>query len=50
VINEAKEMGYNRITLHATQKGKLLFEHCGFQMTDNKKLVMSNGKQLNIFG
>ncbi len=39
-INEAITMDYTRITLHATQKGKLLFEHCGFRMADNQKLVM----------
>lgn len=30
VVNESRKLGYNRITLHATAKGKLLFEKCGF--------------------
>lgn len=29
-VNESRKLGYNRITLHATSKGKLLFEKCGF--------------------
>lgn len=29
-VNKSRELGYNRITLHATTKGKLLFEKCGF--------------------
>lgn len=30
VIAHARDMGYERITLHATKKGRLLFEKCGF--------------------
>lgn len=39
-VNEAIKLHYNRITLHATQKGKLLFAHCGFKTSDDKKLVL----------
>lgn len=39
-VNEALKLGYNRITLHATQKGKLLFANCGFKTDDDKKLVL----------
>lgn len=39
-VNEAIKQQHNRITLHATQKGQLLFEHCGFKITDNEKLIM----------
>lgn len=39
-IKEAMERSYSRISLHATQKGKLLFQQCGFKMEDNEKLVL----------
>ncbi len=39
-VNEAINLHYSRITLHATQKGKLLFDHCGFNTIDDKKLIL----------
>lgn len=39
-VNEAIEHGHDRITLHATQKGKLLFQQSGFKMEDNEKLTL----------
>lgn len=39
-VNEANILLYNRITLHATQQGQLLFNHCGFVTADNEKLVL----------
>jgi GNAT superfamily N-acetyltransferase len=33
-VNEARRLGYYRITLHATSKGKLLFERCGFKQEE----------------
>lgn len=38
-VNEAIELGHSRITLHATQKGKLLFSQCGFKMVEDEKLI-----------
>ena len=38
-VKEALDRHYHRITLHATQKGKLLFDECGFQTTDTKQLI-----------
>ena len=39
-VDEAMSMNYNRITLHATGKGQLLFADCGFKPADNEKLVL----------
>ena len=33
-VNESIKLGYSRITLHATSKGKQLFEKCGFTRED----------------
>jgi len=34
VIDEVKQRGYTRITLHATQTGQALFSSCGFQNSE----------------
>ncbi len=39
-INEAQRLHHSRITLHATQKGQLLFAHCGFKVADSNKLIL----------
>ena len=39
VIDEVKQRGYTRITLHATKMGKSLFNSCGFQSSENLGLT-----------
>ena len=39
-VDEAVSMNYNRITLHATGQGQMLFADCGFKTADNEKLVL----------
>jgi len=35
IINEAKQRGYTRITLHATKIGEIFFSDCGFKSAEN---------------
>jgi Acetyltransferases len=42
IISEVKQNGYNDISLHATDMGKLLFEKCGF--TSENKVQLTSMK------
>ena len=35
LIDEVKQRGYTRITLHATKIGSIVFNNCGFQSAEN---------------
>ena len=39
LIDEVKQRGYTRITLHASKMGEALFNNCGFQSAENLGLT-----------
>jgi predicted GNAT family acetyltransferase len=38
LINELQKMNINRLSLHATDKGKLLFQKCGFGYANSSRV------------
>lgn len=39
MIDEAKSLGYKKLALHATEKGKPLYLKCGFKVTNNEMML-----------